>query len=162
MEKISIVKRRKVNCNGKARPPLEYPAFRKPVVREPVVREPARVVSIELTAEQAKAVRDNGRFQQRYGLDASHIVFNLHMDDVPGPRMLTPKMLCEMLQVSRHTLSKLVRDGALRSYKIGRLRRFSCEDVIDYLSRSLTSFGMMRLRVEQVARPDGENRTLPA
>ncbi|MGD0232291.1 MAG: helix-turn-helix domain-containing protein [Syntrophorhabdales bacterium] len=154
MEKICIVKRRKVGYDRPARAPIGYP------VSQETPASP-RVLSIDLTPEQIEAVRSNRGFQQLYGGEARHIVFNLHLDHGPAPRMITSKMLSEMLQVSRRTVSKLVGSGVLKSYKIGRLRRFSAEDVIDYLDRSLTPRTVTRLRVEAVPEPEGENHSLP-
>ncbi len=159
MEKICIVKRRKMTCDGDTHTPLPRTPLPRPALREPSAA-PARVVSIELTPEQARAVRSNGNFQQRYGADTGHIVFNVHLDDAPGPRMVTPKMLRAMLQVSAHTISKLIKTGALRSYKIGRLRRFSYEDVIDYLGRSLAGGTVTRLRVELTSLRENGNHPL--
>ena len=51
-------------------------------------------------------------------------------------KMLTSSDVRDMLQVSRAFLTKLVRVGKLKSYKIGRLRRFSLEDILALLSES--------------------------
>jgi excisionase family DNA binding protein len=40
-----------------------------------------------------------------------------------------------MLQISRSFLRKLVKNGTIKSYKIGKLRRFLLEDILDYLSQ---------------------------
>jgi excisionase family DNA binding protein len=97
------------------------------------------VVSVTLTPEQAGVVRSNGQFQQLYGGGAHAIIFNLHLPDALPPRLLNPRALSEMLGVSRRTVLKLTRSGVLKSYKIGRLRRFSVEDVIEYLGRSVAA-----------------------
>jgi excisionase family DNA binding protein len=41
-----------------------------------------------------------------------------------------------MLQISNSLLMNLVKSRKIRSYKVGRLRRFLLQDVLDYLSRS--------------------------
>lgn len=50
--------------------------------------------------------------------------------------MLDSKGVCQMLQVSRSFLSRLIRTEQIKSYKMGRLRRFLLEDVLEYLSQS--------------------------
>ncbi len=46
-----------------------------------------------------------------------------------------------MLQISNSLLMNLVKSKKIRSYKVGRLRRFLLQDVLDYLSRSEEVFG---------------------
>jgi excisionase family DNA binding protein len=41
-----------------------------------------------------------------------------------------------MLQISNSLLMNLVKSKKIRSYRVGRLRRFLLQDVLDYLSRS--------------------------
>ena len=50
--------------------------------------------------------------------------------------MLTSQHVCQMLQISKSLLMNLVKAGKIRSYKIGKLRRFLLEDILDYLSKS--------------------------
>lgn len=40
-----------------------------------------------------------------------------------------------MLQISRSFLTKLIKAGQMKSYKLGRLRRFLLEDILEYLSQ---------------------------
>ncbi len=42
-----------------------------------------------------------------------------------------------MMQVSAGFLMKLVREKKLKSYKLGRLRRFSFQDVLNYLTENI-------------------------
>ncbi|MBP1732865.1 MAG: Helix-turn-helix domain, partial [Deltaproteobacteria bacterium] len=55
-------------------------------------------------------------------------------------KMLTIQDVGAMLQVSKGFVSRLVKSGELKSYKIGRLRRFSLEDVLSLLSDSKEFF----------------------
>lgn len=41
-----------------------------------------------------------------------------------------------MLQVSSGFLMKRVKEKKLKSYKLGRLRRFSLEDILNYLTEN--------------------------
>jgi excisionase family DNA binding protein len=117
------------------------------------VEEPpaVQVVSITLTPQQTDLIRSNGHFRQLCHGEPSQVVFNLHLPGEALPRMVTSRELGEMLQVSLHTVSRLVSAGALKSYKIGRLRRFSGQDIIEYLSRSADVGASGRLRVEAPA-----------
>jgi excisionase family DNA binding protein len=154
MEKICIVKRRKIHYDRAAESLEGSP---------PAVGDPAslQVVSIALTAQQSEAIRSNGHFQELCQGQPSQIVFNLHLLGEPLPRMVTTREVCEMLQVSRHTVSKLVRTGAVQSYKIGRLRRFSGQDIIEYLSHSAAIDTRGLLRVEAIAGSEQEARPAP-
>ena len=62
---------------------------------------------------------------------------NFHFGDADSMKLLNTKETCRMLQVSASFLMKLVRDKKLKSYKLGRLRRFSFQDVLDYLTENI-------------------------
>ena len=49
------------------------------------------------------------------------------------PRMLRCDQVCQMLQISRSFLQKLIHENKIKSYKIGRLRRFLLEDILEFL-----------------------------
>jgi excisionase family DNA binding protein len=105
-------------------------------------------LSIELTPTQADVVKSHAYFKLLMGAEvdgssaraqrseAGEIVFNFYFKQVYLSKMLTASDVCSMLQVSRAFLNRLVRDGKLKSYKIGRLRRFSLEDILAHLSDS--------------------------
>ena len=42
-----------------------------------------------------------------------------------------------MLQISRSFLQKLINEKKLNSYKLGRMRRFLLEDILEYLSNDV-------------------------
>lgn len=60
--------------------------------------------------------------------------FNYHFNDSLLLRMLAPNQVCQMLQVSRSFLQKMVHENRIKSYKLGRMRRFLLEDILEYLS----------------------------
>ena len=105
-------------------------------------------LSMELTLAQSEVVKSHACFKLLLGdevdgssvgvqrSESGKIVFNFYFKRVCMMKMLTGSDVCDMLQVSRAFLAKLVRDGKLRSHKIGRLRRFSLEDVLAHLSES--------------------------
>jgi len=131
MEKFCIVKRRKPGSEGVFSPQIET---------ECPDRSP--LVSIQLTPQQTEAMRSNEHFQRLYNAKSAPIFLNLHFNEGPPRKMLKASDLCEILQISKNTLGKLLRDGAVKSYKIGRLRRFAAEDIMEYLAGS---FGLDRL-----------------
>lgn len=112
-----------------------------------------QVIRITMTPDQCKVVLTNdstrqliGRTLSAAGLDIEQyedgqIVFNLHIRQVFGAKMLNGRAVCEMLQMSPGSLRKLVKTGKLASYKIGRLRRFLLEDVCEYLCRCEEAMG---------------------
>jgi excisionase family DNA binding protein len=48
-------------------------------------------------------------------------------------RLLKSREVMQMLRISKNYLSKVVREGKLKSYKIGKLRRFLLDDILSYL-----------------------------
>lgn len=110
------------------------------------VPEGVQILSFELTPEQSEKVRSNiaSLLNQTHGnlsLDVQpgengQLILNFYVQKTNTVRMLKPDEVCQMLQVSKWFLMKLVREKQVRSYKIGRLRRFSLEDVLEYLTRS--------------------------
>jgi len=146
MEKICIVKRRKPDSEGAYSPHIE---------EEHLDRSP--LVSIQLTPAQAETMRSNEHFQRLYEAKAAPIYLNLHFHDGPPHRMLKMSEICEILQVSKNTLGKLLKDGTVKSYKIGRLRRFAAEDIMEYLAGNFGLDTLDAVHVDISQRPDGEH-----
>jgi len=108
----------------------------------------AHAVSINLTPEQYNLVKASQYV--KYFLDGKssgvsldvqkspdgQIVFNFQFKKVDTVKMLKSQHVCQMLQISSSLLMNLVKSGKIKSYKIGRLRRFLLEDILDYLSKS--------------------------
>ena len=108
--------------------------------------DPNGMVSFDLTPEQCRVIR-SGHFSQYLSSEMSkdvalnvrqredgEISLNFYFDQANTPTMLRAKQVCEMLQISRSFLGDLVKTKGLRSYKVGRLRRFSLEDVLAFLA----------------------------
>jgi excisionase family DNA binding protein len=51
-------------------------------------------------------------------------------------RLLKSSDVVQMLRISKYLLRKIVREGNLKSYKIGRLRRFLLDDILSYLQEN--------------------------
>jgi len=124
------------------------------------VKDDDNILRIQLTPEQCRVIQSNGSLNHFLGrifggidLDLEHyedgqIVFNLHLRNVKRADMLDSKSVCQMLQISRSFLSKLIKTEQVKSYKMGRLRRFLLEDILDYLSKS----EVMQKVMEQIPR----------
>ena len=104
-------------------------------------------ISVNLTQEQYDLVKSN-RYVKYFlngdgtgvSLDVGRhaegqIIFNFQFKKVDVVKMLKPKHVCQMLDISNSMLMNLVRWKKIRSYKVGRLRRFLLQDVLDYLSK---------------------------
>jgi len=74
------------------------------------------------------------------------IVFNFHFKTVPAVTMLSTADVSRMLSVSPSFLRRLVRSGMMKSYKMGRLRRFSLDDILGYLSETAQTGGSHKER----------------
>jgi len=105
-------------------------------------------ISINLTPEQYDLVKSNRYVKYFLNGDSTgvsldmqrhtegQIIFNFQFKKVDIVRMLKATHVCQMLQISNSLLMNLVKSKKIRSYKVGRLRRFLLQDVLDYLSRS--------------------------
>jgi len=157
MDKICIVKRRKGAKQGQESvievPQKELtnqvPETKNEVpVFEEVTGDKSEVISIQLTPEQSAMVQSLD-YIRSLSMDKEHgvkldiskdaegkILFNFHFKPVYTVKMLNAKSVCEMLQIGKSFLTKLIKTKQLKSYKIGRRRRFSLEDVLEYLSKN--------------------------
>ncbi len=103
-------------------------------------------ISFQLTPEQSDMIR-SGDFVSYLSNGISkgaalsvreqadgQINLSFYFDRVNTLRLLKASQVCEMLQISRSYLGKLIRTKKLKSYKIGGLRRFALEDIIDFLA----------------------------
>ncbi len=114
-----------------------------------VAGEEEQVFSIQLSQEQSLVVQSMNCIKdllsgRHHGVKMSmeedsdgSTAFNFHFKPVYTTRMLSPNDVAVMLQISKSMLYRLVKDREIKSYKIGKLRRFLLEDVVDYLSSSL-------------------------
>ena len=110
-------------------------------------------ISIDLTPEQYEVVKSSRYVKYFLNGDASgvsldkhkrkdgQIIFNFQFRKVETVKMLKSVHVCQMLQISKSSLMNLVKARKIKSYKIGRLRRFLLQDILDYLSKSEELFG---------------------
>ena len=119
----------------------------------------SQLLSIELTPQQTEVIRSNVYFQHLCTGERAPIFLNIHFNEGAVPKMLKPAEVCQMLRISRHTIDRLVRIGHIKSYRIGRQRRFSTQDVMDYLAGGCGVAGLRSVNVEVVGRPEREFET---
>ncbi|MGB5218969.1 MAG: helix-turn-helix domain-containing protein [Smithella sp.] len=106
----------------------------------------ASVISIVMTKEQSNLLQESEYIKELLSgakndpsLDIKltpdgRLCFNYRFKDSLLVRMLAPNQVCQMLQVSRSFLQKIVHENKLKSYKLGKMRRFLLEDILEYLS----------------------------
>jgi len=104
------------------------------------------VISITMTKEQSALLQQSEYIKELLSgakndpsLDIKintdgRISLNYHFNDSLLLRMLSPNQVCQMLQISRSFLQKIINEKKLNSYKLGRMRRFLLEDILEYLS----------------------------
>jgi excisionase family DNA binding protein len=106
------------------------------------------VVSITLTPEQSTMLQNSEYIQDLLSgaktdpsMDVQHntdgrLVLNFRLNQSPLLRMLRSDQVCQMLQISRSFLQKLIYEKKIKSYKLGRMRRFLLEDILEFLLNS--------------------------
>jgi len=105
-------------------------------------------LSLNLTSEQSELMQSNEYLKSIDDHETKSFVLNMKkadgqtflnfsFGDADSMKLLTTKETCAMLQISASFLMKLVKEKRLKSYKLGRLRRFSFQDVLDYLTESI-------------------------
>lgn len=105
-------------------------------------------ISINLTPDQYEFIKSSQYIKYFLDNESSgvsldmqkqrdgQIVFNFQFKKVDTVKMIKPEHVCQMLMISRRSLMHLVKSNKLSSYKIGGLRRFLLQDILDYLIRS--------------------------
>ena len=142
MDKICIVRRRQQHhfmepLWGKGMPIAlgESPEENDPMITMPMT--PGESKFLPLSASEKGTLRIiSGIAIEQPSQEDGRIVFNFRLQTDETLKMIKPEQVCKMLQVSKTFLVKLMRQGRIRSYKFGRLRRFLLSDVIDYLTAS--------------------------
>ena len=116
------------------------------------------VISITMTKEQSALLQQSEYIKELLSgtkndpsLDIKlnpdgRISLNYHFNDPMIIRMLSSNQVCQMLQISRSFLRKIINENKLNSYKLGRMRRFLLEDILEYLSNDAE---VTQLNVEQ-------------
>lgn len=136
MEKISIVKRRKKAVletekgnNNPADKDSDIFTFNLTPQQQELVKSSSHIKSL-----MDKAADNPALDVQQH--EDGHIVFKFNLEKMDTVKMLKSEHVCQMLQISKSLLARLVRERKIKSYKVGRLRRFSLEDVLAYLTEN--------------------------
>lgn len=155
MEKFCIVKRRKQGLQDPFPSPLpiveeepDSPQDKSSPSPEIDSREEP-VLSINLTPWQSRTIRSAGILPllgketpknlnlSLHQAEDGSVIFNFHLDQDHNLVLLKPLQVCQMMQISRSLLNRMVQKEMIKSYKIGRLRRFCLKDIMETLSRGL-------------------------
>jgi excisionase family DNA binding protein len=109
-------------------------------------------IALALTPEQMRVLRSNprlspflggafaGGWESTRGRDEK-VIIKFEFDSMPPMRLLKVEEAVHILRVSRSYLGKIIRQGGLKSYKFGRLRRILFGDVLSYLEDHRESAG---------------------
>ncbi len=124
---------------------------------------PRETVFLTLTQEQIKTIRSSSGLLSVFNGELAGGFAELNYQDKPvtikfefeplAPiRLLMSGEVLQMLRISNGSLKTIVRDGKLKSYKIGKGRRYMLEDVLSYLAESLNPHGSQQdiLRAETI------------
>ena len=123
-----------------------HPEFSDKKIVEEFMDKSSSVISITMTKEQSALLQQSEYIKvllsgakKDPSLDIKinpdgRISLNYHFNDSLILRMLSPNQVCQMLQISRSFLQKIINEKKLNSYKLGRMRRFLLEDILEYLS----------------------------
>ena len=135
-----------------------YPEFSDKKIVEEFMDKSSSVISITMTKEQSallqqseyikellSGVKSDPSLEIKLNPDG-RISLNYHFNDSLLLRMLSSNQVCQMLQISRSFLRKIINENKLNSYKLGRMRRFLLEDILEYLSNDAE---VTQLNVEQ-------------
>jgi excisionase family DNA binding protein len=133
MEKICIVKRRKIGHEAATVGHFDS-----------IPHQLSDPVTIQLTLEQANQIRSNKSYINLCTTSETPIFLTLRPETLLPPKMLKPQEVCGVLQVSVSTLTKMVKSGMIKSYRVGRLRRFRPEDLMEYLARGVEETDLIR------------------
>jgi len=122
------------------------PEFSDNKIVEEFMDKSSSVISITMTKEQSVLLQQSEYIKELLSgakndpsLDIKlnpdgRISLNYHFNDSLILRMLSSNQVCQMLQISRSFLRKIINEKKLNSYKLGRMRRFLLEDILEYLS----------------------------
>jgi len=140
-----------ISGGGSIENSIEFPD--KKIVEE-FVENSSSVISITMTKEQSDLLQQSEYIKDLLSgtksdpaLDIKitsdgRLSLNYRFNDSLILRMLAPNQVCQMLQVSRSFLQKLIHENKIKSYKLGRMRRFLLEDILEYLSNDF-EFGQI-------------------
>lgn len=153
LEKFCIVKRRKQGLDQPFPSFLSIPTEESDSLSTPAsvpaasANDEEGVLAVPLTAAQSRAIRAGGILSLLEGptpksfqvdverAEEGSIIFHFHLHNHV---MLNPLQVCRMMQISRSLLNRMILEKRIKSYKIGRLRRFFLNDILENLKQQQT------------------------
>lgn len=137
MEKLSIVRRRKKAANKVEPKPEPSPqAFEgegEGRVDIPLSSAQAESLKVGVPVEKIKQGLIEAISLSLVEKGEEGSVLSLTFKARGSLHLLTGAEVCQMLRISRSTLGKMVKTGALPSYRVRGQRRFRMEEVLAYL-----------------------------
>ncbi len=102
-------------------------------------------VSVTLTGDQTRALKSNPHLASllyekphalpgKMGHGEAEMTIHLELPSLPPVRLLKLGEVTRMLRISRSSLHRILNEGTMKSYKLGRLRRLMLDDVLSYLA----------------------------
>ncbi|MHB8909278.1 MAG: helix-turn-helix domain-containing protein [Syntrophales bacterium] len=120
-------------------------------------------VCLKLTQEQIQTIRSSSGLQSIFNgeLSGGHaelnyreepITIKFECEPLAPVRLLMSEEVEQMLRISNGLLKTIVRNGKLKSYKVGKGRRYMLEDILAYLAENLNSHSSQQetLRTETI------------
>jgi len=152
-EQESVVQEQEVQETANAPAPEKADSFNvhdgDTLIFKEFAGEEEQIFSIQLTSQQSQVLQSMNCIKdllsgKHHGVKMSmeqtgdaKTAFNFHFKPAYTTRMLNAQDVAVMLQISKSMLYRLVKEKELKSYKVGKLRRFLLEDVVAYLSGSI-------------------------
>lgn len=146
MEKITIVRRRKKAGTTQPEPKPE-PTPKSPEPQSSQIPPGKDRIEINVNHSQYDQIKSEIPWEkivegqiEGVGLEINETsagqVLTISFKPVNSLRLLSSAQVCQMLNISRSTLAKWTKSGVINSYKLGRLRRFSLEEVLEFLCQT--------------------------
>jgi hypothetical protein len=120
-------------------------------------------VCLTLTQDQIKTIKSSSGLQSVFNgeLAGGHaelnyrdepITIKFECEPLSPVRLLMSEDVIQMLRISNGFLKTIVRAGKLKSYKVGKGRRYMLEDILAYLAENLNPHGSQQdtLRAETI------------
>ena len=103
-----------------------------------------RRLSLTLTPDQMRTLKSDPHMASllyekaheisgRVGHRNAGMIIQLELPSLPPVRLLKVDEVTRMLRVSRSSFQRILNEGKLKSYKLGRLRRVMLDDILSYL-----------------------------
>ena len=147
VEKITIVRRRQKAGTTPPEPKLEPT---KSVPEPQPSQTPSERGQIDITVSQAQYEQIKSKIPwgrivegqiEGVGIEIKEVhaggMVSISFKPVKSLKLLNSAEVCQILNISRSTLAKWTKQGVITSYKLGRLRRFNLEEILEFLCQAI-------------------------